>query len=104
MQPTRSARFTAICCVVFSITAVCAQSQTLAGVQQVPTEDGKQQLVPSRMVEFKPVETDPALSLPAATVEHPHCLSDGSLVLRSIDWDTVKKTPKGAFPKYNETV
>ena len=30
--------------------------------------------------------------------------SDGSLVLHSIDWETVMKTPKGKFPKYNEIV
>jgi hypothetical protein len=61
-------------------------------------------MIPTRGVEFKAVETDPNLALPAATTDYPHCLSDGSLVLQSVDWESLKKTPKGKFPKYNDIV
>src|SRR5271168_2141595 len=89
---------------VFGVMTICAWAQTSGAVQQVVTEDGKQESIPSRVVEFKAVETDPNLMLPATAVDYPHCLSDGSLVLRSIDWEAVNKTPKGQFPKYNENV
>src|SRR5271165_1862243 len=89
---------------VLGILAISARAQTSSAVQQIATEDGKQGLIPTRAAEFKAVEVDPGFALPAATVDYPHCLSDGSLVLRSIDWDALKKTPKGQFPKYNENV
>jgi len=63
-----------------------------------------QQLIPLKAVDFRAVETDPGFSLPSTTVDYSHCLSDGSLVLRSIDWEALKKRPKGTFPKYDETV
>jgi hypothetical protein len=89
---------------VLGIATTCARAQTLGAVQQVATEDGKQELVQSKIVEFKAVETDPSFALPAATVDYPHCLSDGSLVVHTVDWQSVMKTPKGKFPKYNEIV
>lgn len=89
---------------VLTLLITGAHAQSAAGVQQVATGDGKQELVPSRVVDFKPVETAPDFALPAATVDYPHCLSDGSLVVHSIDWATVMKAPKGTIPKYNETV
>jgi hypothetical protein len=76
----------------------------LGAAQPITTEDGRQEFIPSRVVEFKAVETDPNFTLPSSLVDYPHCLSDGSLVLRSIDWEAVKKTPKGQIPKYNENV
>ncbi len=79
-----------------------SHAQISGGVQQVAIEDGKQELVPAKVVEFKPVETDPGFELPAITTDYPHCLSDGSLVIRSVDWQTLKNKPKGAFPKYND--
>ena len=89
---------------VLGIMAACAPAQTSSAVQQIATEDGKQELIPSRVVEFKAVETDPGFALPSGSVEYPHCLSDGSLVLREFDWEAVIKTPKGKFPKYNDFV
>jgi len=86
------------------VLATCAGAQSSSAIQQITTEDGKQEMIPTRVVEFKAVETDPDFALPAASVDYPHCLSDGSLVLHSIDWETVMKTPKGKFPKYNEIV
>jgi hypothetical protein len=88
----------------FGILATCAQGQTQGGVQQIATEDGKQELIPLKVVEFKALDSDPAFSFPSTTVNYPHCLSDGSLVLQSIDWEAVKNTPKGKFPKYNDMV
>ncbi len=61
-------------------------------------------MFPTRAVEFKAVETHPNFALPTATTDYPHCLQDGSLVLQSVDWETVMKTPKGKFPKYNDIV
>ena len=87
-----------------SLLPMCTQAQLARNVQQVTTGDGRRELIPARAVEFKPVETDPNFALPAATVDYPHCLSDGSLVVHTIDWQTVRKTPKGKFPKYNEIV
>lgn len=81
-----------------------AQSQADAGIQAVDVGNGMRELVPSRIVDFEAVESEPNLSLPSTTVDYPHCLSDGALVLISIDWDAVKKTPKGKIPKYNEIV
>jgi hypothetical protein len=78
-----------------------APAQTSNTVQQIATDDGKQEMIPTKVVEFKAVETDPGFTLPAGYEDHPHCLSDGSLVLQSVDWDAVMKTPKGKFPKYN---
>jgi hypothetical protein len=84
--------------------ATLAGAQTSSAVQQIALGGGKQELVQSRVVEFKAVETDPSFALPAATTDYPHCLSDGSLVLQSVDWESLKKTPKGKFPKYNDIV
>ena len=89
---------------VLVISALCAQAQTSGAVEQIAREDGKQQLIPTRVVEFKAVETDPSFSLPSSGVDYPHCLSDGSLVVHTIDWATVMKAPKGTIPKYNEIV
>lgn len=71
---------------------------------EIHTRDGTQEFVPTKSVEFKAVETDPNFSLPATQEEFPHCLSDGSLVLRTIDWEMVNRTPKGQIPKYNKIV
>jgi hypothetical protein len=89
---------------VLGILATSARAQTSGAVQQIATDDGKQELIPSRVVQFKAVETAPDFALPAATVDYPHCLSDGSLVVQTIDWKAVTKTAKGKFPKYNEIV
>jgi len=75
-----------------------------AAVQQIATTDGNQQLIPTRNLDFEPVETDPGLTLPSAWEAWPHCLSDGSLVLNAVDWEALKNTPKGSFPKYNHIV
>src|SRR5579871_2149750 len=78
---------------------------TLHGTaQEIHTTDGVTQFVPSKSVEFKAVETDPNFALPATQDEFPHCLSDGSLVLHTVDWEALKNQPKGAFPKYNQIV
>ena len=89
---------------ILVIPALCAQAQTSGAVEQIAREDGKQQLIPTRVVEFKAIETDPSFSLPSSSVDYPHCLSDGSLVLRTVDWQSVNKTPKGQIPKYNDSV
>jgi hypothetical protein len=89
---------------VLGILATRARAQTAGGFQQIATEDGKQEQIPLRVVEFKVAEPDPNFSFPSATVDYPHCLSDGSLVLQSVDWEAVKNTPKGKFPKYNDIV
>ena len=103
MRSLSSKWMCAFACVLGVLTAY-ARAQTAAAVQQIATDDGKQQLVPSRNVEFKAVETDPTFSLPSSSIEYPHCLSDGSLVLRTVDWQAVNRTPKGQFPKYNDSV
>jgi len=102
----RSLAYGLVCVVgcVLGILATCSQAQTQGGVQQIATEDGKQELIPLRVVEFKAVEADQNFSLPSITTDYPHCLSDGSLVLQSIDWEGLKNTPKGKFPKYNDIV
>jgi len=87
---------------VLGILATRAQAQSVGAVQQIATADGKQQLIPSKVVEFRAVETD--FPLPAITTDYPHCLSDGAIVLQSVDWEALKKTPKGQFPKYNDIV
>jgi len=89
---------------VLGILAACAGAQTTGTAQQISTDDRKQQLIPSRAVEFKAVETDPSFTLPSASTDYPHCLSDGSLVLQAIDWEGLKNRPKGQFPKYNHIV
>lgn len=81
-----------------------ARAQASGGVQRISLGDDKQELIQLKKVEFKAVETAPDFSLPAATVDYPHCLSDGSLVVHTIDWATVMKAPKGTIPKYNEIV
>lgn len=91
-------------CVVLFTAAAFAQSRTAKAPQEVAMENGTHEFVPSRVVDFESVETDPSFALPAITNDYPHCLSDGSLVLRSTDWDAVKNTPKGKIPKYNEIV
>jgi hypothetical protein len=90
-------------CVLGILAARCG-AQSSGAVQQIFTEDGKQQFVPARTVEFKAVETDPTFALPSTTENYPHCLADGSMVLESVDWEALKKTPKGKFPKYNDIV
>ncbi|MDR3773843.1 MAG: hypothetical protein P4L26_10875 [Terracidiphilus sp.] len=104
MRRSLSSKWMCVFGSVFGILATCARAQTPAAVQQIATEDGKQEMIPTRVVEFKAVETDPNLALPTATTDYPHCLQDGSLVLQSVDWQAVMKTPKGKFPKYNDTV
>lgn len=91
-------------CVVLFITAAFAQSRTAEAPQEVAMENGTHEFLPSKVVDFEPGETDPSFALPAITNDYPHCLSDGSLVLRSTDWDAVRSTPKGKIPKYNEIV
>lgn len=92
-----------VLCFVFGVVAMFAEAQD--GVTQaIRTGDGTPQFVPSRNVEFKAVETDPTFSLPPTTENYPHCFSDGSLVLQSVDWEALKKTPKGKFPKYDDIV
>ena len=89
---------------VFGSLAMCAEAQIAGTAQQIATADGKEQIIPSRAVEFKAVESDPAFMLPPTTVDFPHCLSDGSLVLQSVDWDALKKLTKGKFPRYDYVV
>ncbi len=91
------------CGCILGVVPVCVQAQ-VGAAQQVALADGGQQVIPLRGVEFKTVETDPKFSLPATTTDYPHCLSDGALVLQTIDWDALKRTPKGKFPKYNDIV
>jgi hypothetical protein len=98
MRQTQSSKWVCVLCFVFGVLAKDGVSQTIR------TGDGTQQFVPSRNVEFKAVETDLGFSLPSTTVSYPHCLSDGSLVLQTFDWEALKKTPKGKFPKYNQIV
>jgi len=86
------------------VLATCADAQTANAVQQIATEDGKQEMIPTKVVEFKPVETDPNFALPSIWEANPQCLSDGSLALQSIDEEGVRNTPKGKFPKYNAIV
>lgn len=71
---------------------------------ETPIKDGTQEFIPSKNVEFKAVESDPNFNLPAIQEEFPHCLSDGSLVLRTVDWEKVNRTPKGQFPRYDQIV
>ncbi len=100
--------FTSMCTCAFgfvvTLGATCVAAQMGNTVQQVAAEGGKQQFVPSRSVEFKPVEMAADFALPSATVDYPLCLADGSLVVHTIDWEAVLKTPKGKFPKYTELV
>lgn len=84
--------------------AACAKAQTAGAVQPVATEDGKKELVPAKVVDFKALDAGPGFSLPSATVDYPHCLSDGSLVVHTVDWEALKNRPKGQFPKYNQIV
>jgi hypothetical protein len=89
----------------FGILAIGVGAQTASNmVQQVDPGNGKNELVPTKVVEFKTVEMEPDFALPATSVDYPHCLSDGSLVVHTVDWAAATKTPKGKFPKYNETV
>jgi hypothetical protein len=85
-------------CSLFTFHTACGQSLELR------TKDGTQEFVPSKNVEFKVVDSDPNFKLPAIQEEFPHCLSDGSLVLRTVDWETVNRTAKGQFPRYDEIV
>ncbi len=96
-------RMCALLCVVGAL-ATRAIAQTANTVQQVATEDGTKELVPTKVIEFKAVETDPDFALPATAVDYPHCLSDGSLVVHTVDWDALRSRPKGQFPKYNQIV
>lgn len=95
------------CGVVFGIVcgmlAACAEAQDSVS-QQVHTSDGSTLFVAERNVEFKAVESDSNFTLPSIQEEYPHCLSDGSLVLRTVDWAALKNRPKGSFPKYNQIV
>lgn len=93
----------AIVCVL-GISGTCAWAQSSGAVKQLATEDGKQELIPSKVVEFKAVETDPDFALPATQADYPHCLSDGSLVVHTTDWKTAMKAPKRTIPKFNEIV
>jgi hypothetical protein len=103
MRGAQSSNGMCVLCFVFGVVAMFAEAQD--GVTQaIRTVEGTPQFVPSRNVEFKAVETDPTFSLPSTTENYPHCFSDGSLVLQSVDWEALKKTPKGKFPKYNDIV
>ena len=84
--------------------AACTFCGARGSAQQKGTDSATQQLIPSKVVEFKAVETDSNFTMPSTTIDYPHCLSGGALVLRSVDWDALKKAPKGTFPKYNEIV
>jgi hypothetical protein len=90
-------------CVTGALTT-CAAAQTANTTQQIAIEGGNKELVPTRVVEFKAMESDPTFALPSTGVDYPHCLSDGSLVVHTIDWATVLNAPRGAIPKYNQTV
>ena len=101
----RTPQWAAAFCFAFCISAAFAQSPAPeTPPQELAMENGTHEFVPSKAVDFEPVETDPSFALPPITNDYPHCLSDGSLVIRSTDWDAVKSTPKGKFPKYNEIV
>jgi hypothetical protein len=102
VRQIRSAKCRCVLGIVFSVLATYAQAQN-GGTEEIRTGE-TQQFIPSRNVEFKAVESDPTFQLPPTQVEYPHCLSDGSLVLRTIDWEALKNRPKGSFPKYNEIV
>jgi hypothetical protein len=103
MRGTLSAKRKCSISFFFVILAACAQAQN-GGSGEIRTKDGTQEFIPSKNVEFKAVASDPNFTLPAIQEEYPHCLSDGSLVLHTIDWEALKKLPKGAFPKYNRIV
>ena len=103
MLQTQSSKWVCALCFVFGLLTLRAEAQG-GMTQAIRTGDGTQQFVPTRNVEFKAVETDPGFSMPSTTVDHPHCLADGSLVLQTFDWEALKKTPKGKFPKYNQIV
>ena len=72
--------------------------------QEIGAAAGSQQLVPSKILDFEPAETDPNLTLPAIMNAYPHCLSDGSLVVHTTDWEAENRAPKGTIPKYDYTV
>lgn len=90
MQRTRFAKW--ICAVGILIGPIEASAQA-----QLP-------LLPTKTLTFEAVESDPNFALPAITTDYPHCLSDGSLVLHTVDWEAVRKAPKGTIPKYNRIV
>jgi hypothetical protein len=100
----RSLSFVNLCgrTVVIVSLSVLAQSPGVA--QLIATDDGNQQFIPSKAIVFKAVETDPSFVLPSTMTDYPHCLSNGALVVQSVDWDALKKAPKGKFPKYNHIV
>ncbi|HET7103557.1 MAG TPA: hypothetical protein VFI20_05680 [Terracidiphilus sp.] len=104
MQRFLSFRWIFALSVVLGTLAGTARAQTPGAFQQIRTGDGNQEQIPVRLVQFEPVKTSPGFSLPAATVDYPHCLSDGSLVVHTIDWATIMKAPRGTIPKYNQIV
>lgn len=74
------------------LTAAVAFAQTPGiGVDNAPKGEGGQVAaagsiqVPTRTLEFKAIDSDPALSLSPITTLPPHCTSDGSLFLDLLD-------------------
>ena len=72
------------------------QAQSSKAIQDVVSATGAQQLVPSKTLEFKPVESDADFPLPPATIGYPHCESDGALVLDVLDVESLNKAAVNA--------
>ena len=90
---------------VFGILFACAHAQALAAIQESAAGNGEQQPVPARDVEFKAAEIASDFNLPSGTIDYPHCLSDGSNVLRWVDWEAVqKKLKEGTLTRYDDIV
>lgn len=65
------------------------QAQSSKALQDVVSAAGAQQFVPSKTLDFKPVESDPDFPLPPTTTGYPHCESDGALVLDALDVESL---------------
>ncbi len=90
---------------VFNILFAGAQAQALAAIQESASGNDGQLPVPARNVEFKATETVSDFNLPFGTIDYPHCLTDGSIVLRWVDWDAMqKKLKEGTLSKYDDIV
>lgn len=89
---------------ILAMLSACTQAQAAGPDQGVDVGNGVHEFIPTRNVDFEAVKTDADFALPSTWVDQPQCLSDGSLVLHTVDWKTVMSTPKGQFPKYNQIV
>ena len=61
-----------VSCLVLCVPATPAQAPTAGTGQEIGVGNGTYEFVPSKAVDFEPVEAGPSSAFPSTTVDYPH--------------------------------